>query len=98
MKAGMFGEEKAAGFTEKDIRYTKKGDVVFSITLGWPQSRRLVLKSLASSTPGRVTSVEMLGVDASLSFAQEGEGLQVDLPDRYPGEHAFAFRIRGQGI
>jgi len=98
VKAGMFGEEKAAGFTEEDIRYTKKGEVVYAITLGWPQSRRLVLKSLASGTPGRVTSVEMLGVDAPLSFAQEGEGLKVDLPDRYPGEHAFAFRIRGQGL
>jgi alpha-L-fucosidase len=98
VKAGMFGEEKAAAFTGEDIRFTKQGEVLYAIALGWPQSGRLVLKSLASGTPGQVTSVEMLGVGAHLSFSREVDGLKVDLPGAYPGQHAFVFRIRGQAL
>lgn len=98
VKAGMFGEDKAAVFTGDDIRFTKKGEVVYAIALGWPQSGRLKLKSLASGTPGRVASIEMLGAGTQLTFSREADGLRVELPDRYPGDHAFAFRIRGEGL
>jgi alpha-L-fucosidase len=98
VKAGMFGEDKAVAFTGEDVRYTKKGDVLYAIALGWPQTRTLVLKSLATGTPGSVTSVEMLGLAGQLSFRRDADGLKVDLPAQYPGEHAFAFRLRGPGL
>jgi alpha-L-fucosidase len=98
VKAGMFGEEKAAAFTGEDIRFTKKGDTLFAIVLGWPSSGTLTLKSLAEGTPGSIARVELLGLGAPLSVARDPTGLKITLPPALPGEHAFVFRIQGQGL
>ena len=98
VKAGMFGEEKAAAFTGEDIRFTKKGKTLFAIALGWPPSGTLTLKSLATGTPGSVERVELLGSAAPLSFTRDPAGLKITVPRDLPGEHAFAFRITGQDL
>lgn len=98
VKAGMFGEEKAPAFTGEDIRFTKKGKTLFAIVLGWPPSGTLTLKSLATGTPGSVERVELLGSAAPLSFTRDPAGLKITLPQALPGNHAFAFRILGQGL
>jgi alpha-L-fucosidase len=98
VKAGMFGEEKAAAFTGEDIRFTKKGKTLFAIALGWPPSGTLTLKSLAAGTPGSVERVELLGSAAPLSFTRDPAGLKITLPPDLPGEHAFAFRITGPDL
>ena len=98
VQGGMFGEQKAAELTGEDIRFTKKGNVLFAIALGWPQSDALTLKSLAAGTPGSVERVELLGSTAPLSFTRDPTGLKVTLPSTLPGEHAFAFRILGQNL
>jgi alpha-L-fucosidase len=98
VKAGMFGEEKAAAFTGEDIRFTKKGKTLFAIALGWPPSGTLTLKSLATGTPGSVERVELLGSAAPVSFTRDPAGLKITLPPALPGEHAFAFRITGQDL
>jgi alpha-L-fucosidase len=98
VKAGMFGEERAAAFTGEDIRFTKKGKTLFAIALGWPPSGTLILKSLAAGTPGSVERVELLGSAAPLSFTRDPAGLKITLPPDLPGEHAFAFRITGPDL
>ncbi|MFL6601845.1 MAG: alpha-L-fucosidase [Steroidobacteraceae bacterium] len=98
VKAGMFGEEKAKAFSGEDIRFTRKGDALYAILLGWPPSTTVTLKSLASGTPGKVERVEMLGLDTGLSFTRDVTGLVVKLPPTLPGEHAFVLRIRGQAL
>jgi alpha-L-fucosidase len=98
VQGGMFGEQKAAEFTGEDIRFTKKGNVLFAIALGWPQSNTLTLKSLAAGTPGSVERVELLGSPAPLPFTRDSAGLKLTLPATLPGEHAFAFRILGQNL
>jgi alpha-L-fucosidase len=44
---------------------------------------------------GRVTGVRLLGHEGALTFSQDAAGLHVTLPEKAPGEHAFAFRIEG---
>ena len=39
--------------------------------------------------------LRLLGHEGALAFAQDSAGLHVTLPDKAPGEHAFAFRIEG---
>lgn len=98
IKDGMFGEEKAPSFTGEDIRFTKKGDTLFAIVLGWPPAQTLTLTSLAAGTPGSVERVELLGAAAPLSFTRDAAGLKVALPPTLPGEHAFAFRLQGHNL
>ena len=95
--AGMFAEDKAGSFTGEDIRFTVKGDALFAIALGRPASSHLLLKSLASSQPGSVERVEMLGMNAPLRFSRDAQGLKLELPQNLPGTHAIAFKILGRG-
>ena len=83
-------------FTANDIRFTTNGDVLYAIALGWPAGRTLRVHSLSLNTPylrGAVCSVELLGFNAPLKWAQKKDGLSIDLPAEELDEPAFTFRI-----
>ncbi|MFC2077066.1 alpha-L-fucosidase [candidate division KSB1 bacterium] len=87
-------------FTAGDIRFTTKGNTLYAIALGWPQSSKLTIKSLGLdtkiSTRG-IASVSLLGRPGKLEWSRDSEGLKVLLPEAQPCEHAYAFRIRLKG-
>jgi len=83
-------------FTPEDIRFTTHGDALYAIALGWPTGGKLRVHSLWQGTPylrGPVCSVELLGANAPMKWAQKQDGLYIDLPERAPVEPAFVFRI-----
>ena len=93
---GSFNDTKRGAFTGEDIRFTAKGDTLFAIALAWPQSRRLLVRSLARGgelAPEAITAVDLLGSPEKLAWRWSPDGLAVDLPATPPGEHAFALRI-----
>lgn len=90
---GAFTEATQAAFTNRDVRYTRKGDTVFGIVLGKPQGS-MVFGALGDVA---VKQVALLGHPGALSFAQTSEGLRVDLPDTVPGQHAWVFQIETAG-
>jgi alpha-L-fucosidase len=98
VKAGKFGEGSGSGFTAEDIRFTQKGATLFALVLGPPAADYINLTSLGSSAPGPVERVELLATGAPLPFTRDAAGLRIHLPATLPGEHAFAFRILGQGL
>ena len=86
----------AKPFTAEDIRFTTKGDTLYAIALAWPESGRLLVRSLAR--PGgqderSVATVDLLGHEGRLQWEQTLEGLGVKLPAGTPGESALALRI-----
>jgi alpha-L-fucosidase len=97
-RGGMFSEGRV-NYTAQDIRFTAKGDVLYAFLLGWPEQRRAVVKSLAMNSPqvaGRkVTDVSLLGYEGKLQWAQDEQGLTVQLPGKAPSEHAVTLKIRG---
>ena len=93
LQGGMFNEDKLR-YTAKDIRFTTKGDALYAIALGWPEDRRLTVRSLAAAA-GKITGVALLGHSGDLPWSQTAEGLIVTLPEKEPCEHAFALKIRG---
>ena len=95
---GMFGENNAHAFTADDVRFTTKGDTLFAIALAPPTASHVTLKSLASTTPGSIDRVEMLGSSAPLRFNRDTLGLTFELPQKVPGEHAIVFKIMGRGL
>ena len=91
--SGAFKE--AAAYTARDIRFSKKGDDLYAITLGEP-SGRLEINSLGrNSAHARraVKSVRLLGVAQPLKFQQSDAALVIELPQRLPTRHASAFKI-----
>jgi len=91
---GSFHDTDTLPYTAEDFRFTRKGDALYAIEMGWPSNREAVIHSL-STAPGqsKVRSVALLGGDSSLSFEQREDGLHIRLPEMSPGRYAYAFRI-----
>jgi len=93
---GPFSDTKRRPFTPEDIRFTAKGDALYAVVLAWPETGKVVVRSLAR--PGgrevrAVAKVELLGREGRLEWRQTGAGLVVELPARRPSDHALSLRI-----
>lgn len=83
-------------YTAKDLRYTRKGDVLYAIEMGWPADGKVVMHTLFTGTPylkRPVGRVVLLGSKAELEWKQTKDGLAVDLPPVKPNDIAYVFRI-----
>jgi alpha-L-fucosidase len=84
-------------FTSSDIRYTRKGDDIYAVTMGLP-SRRVVLRALSSDSPlvtGKITKVTLIGYSDDLHWSRTAEGLVINLPKSLPCKISLSFRISG---
>jgi len=83
IKAQGFNEGKGAPYTSKDLRFTKKGDVLYAVVMEWPENNEKVLiKSLATDSPyysEGLDKVEILGGKIK-SHKFDKDGLTVELP------------------
>jgi alpha-L-fucosidase len=91
-----FNEGAARNFTSEDIRFTEKGDVLYATFFGWPESGKVVIKSLASGNDlygKRIQEVQLLGMEAPLRFTRDEKGLQVTLPENKVGDYAYVLKV-----
>jgi alpha-L-fucosidase len=95
---GAFHDTDIHPYTAEDFRFTKKGDVLYAIELGWPINREAVIHSLGSGAEDhpKIASVALLSSDSKLEFEQRDDGLHIHLPRRNPGKYAYSFRIQLQ--
>jgi alpha-L-fucosidase len=94
--AGSFQDTKRADFTARDVRFTTKGDTLYAIVLGWPESGEVMIESLATKRglfPSAVQKVELLDGQGALEWSHTEDGLHVKLPAQAPLEPAFVLRI-----
>jgi alpha-L-fucosidase len=88
-------------FTSQDIRFTqsKDGKTLYATALNWPENGKIVVKSLAEGSeyyPGKISSVEMVGLKEPVKWKRTADGLEITFPQEKPSdwEWAYAFRIR----
>ena len=96
---GHFSESKIKDFTADDIRFTRKGDMLYAIVMGWPAGL-VTIHSLADGTPlpfARIGRIELLGSKGTLKWSRDGAGLKVQMPAEKPCDYAFALKITGSG-
>jgi alpha-L-fucosidase len=93
--AGPFHDTETQSYTPEDFRFTTKGNDLFAIELGWPDSGQTVIHALSPiGLSGRhIRTVAMLGSDTSLVYQESTDGLHIKLPPRPAGENTYAFRI-----
>jgi alpha-L-fucosidase len=94
-KGGSFKEDFK--YSAKDIRFTTKGDTLYALALGWPESGKLVVKTLATAA-GKISGVALLGSDAKLDWQQTAEGLVVTLPAQKISEYTTGLKITGSDL
>jgi alpha-L-fucosidase len=91
----LFDEKAQAPYCCEDIRFTRKGDALYAIALGWPAEEWLV-KTLGPSGPlggVAVRSVSLLGSPELLAWRMSPEGLRVRAPGARPCDYAYVLRI-----
>jgi len=89
------GSVDVRAYTPEDVRFTKKGDVVYAFVMGWPANGKTTLKSIAAGSenfPKEVAKVELLG-SGELKFTRDASGLTVNMPAQKPNDFAYALKI-----
>jgi alpha-L-fucosidase len=83
-------------YAADDMRFTVKGDVLYALAMGWPQERKMAIKSLAAKSPnypGEIGRVELLGAADPMPFTRDETGLTLTLPEKAPNDIASVFKI-----
>jgi alpha-L-fucosidase len=83
-------------YTSEDVRFTKKGDIVYAFLMGWPDSGKATIKNLATGSanfPKEISKVELLGSNIPLAFTRQETGLVVTMPDKKPNDYAYALKV-----
>jgi alpha-L-fucosidase len=98
IKAGAFGERESPDFTAQDIRFTRRGNTVYAIALGWPQvPSELLVKSFnahdALVAKDQIAGISLLGSDQKISWDHQDDGLKIKLPAQKAGNSAYTFKI-----
>jgi alpha-L-fucosidase len=98
-ESGSFTDGTKETFTSEDIRFTKKGNTLYAICLGWPKDRVRVRSLGKRAQPGlKISNVSMVGSRQRLKWSQDGEGLVISAPKKKPCENAFAFKMTIDGV
>ncbi len=82
-------------YAGEDVRFTQKGDIVYAFVMGWPDSGKSTIKSLAAGSanfPKEIAKVELLGAGA-VAFQRDMTGLVVTMPQQKPNDYAYALKI-----
>lgn len=75
---GHLAESKDKRFTQEDIRFTTKDDVLYAYVLV-PPTEDIVVKYLGSDKV-KIKSIELLGYQGEIRFEQSEAGLRIELP------------------
>jgi len=93
---GMFAKMKG-GYTAKDIRYTRKGNTVYAIVLGWPgENTRVTMTMFGKGGKAeniKVKSVSMLGTKGKIKWERTDAGLVVTTPAKKISDLAIVFKL-----
>jgi len=88
---------RASGATADgtDIRFTRKGAVLYAILLGQPKSSSITIQSFSLHPAAKIT---VLGQAEPLDWSARGSGTTISLPRKLPGNYAFTLQIAGSGL
>ncbi len=92
-----FNEGKGKPMGAEDIRFVTKGDVLYATVMGWPENGKVRIKNLGTNSQHynkKISKVELLSTNQSLSFEQTADGLLVNFPENKPAEsYANALKL-----
>jgi len=100
---GSFTNHKAFEklvYSNKDMRYTSKGNTVYATFFGWPDGESVTLETFAKDKPEgklNVSKVSLIGYEGDLDWEISEEGLKIQLPNEPTNEMAIVFKLETSG-
>ena len=93
MRDGRQGENHK-DFSQADIRFTTKDDVLYAFVLA-PPTEDIVIKTLASGglLDRKIASIELMGSSEEVKWKRSADALTIQLPRKLPGKVVSGFRI-----
>ena len=89
-------------YSENDFRFTKKGNVLYVMALGWPgNGKQIMLKSFAKDALNQnltINQVTMLGTTEKVSFSLNDDGLSLTCPSQPADSMAVVFKLETEGL
>lgn len=80
--------------TAQDFRFTRKGDSVYALSMGWPENGQWRIKSLGQKSFSKVIQkVSLLGSKDQLNFQQTAQELVIESPEIPPCDYAYTLKI-----
>lgn len=74
----------------EEVRYTRKGEVLYAILLARPKNASVAIEEL-SPPPG--SEIRLAGKEGTLDWRQEGANAVIKLPDTLHESYAYALKI-----
>lgn len=99
VKGGSFGEDYK--YNAREIRFTTKGPTLYAFALGWPEDRKVMIRSLARPAGSSINHIEQIGLmgyAGKLVWQQSLEGLTVTLPEQKVSEYTVGLKITGAAL
>jgi alpha-L-fucosidase len=97
---GAFADTDRSDFTGEDIRFTFKAPWLYATVLRWPESNRVLIRSLRVDRDnhelcfkGQVLSVSILGYDNKLKYGCGPEGLAITVEGRIDSSFPVCLKI-----
>lgn len=90
-----FNEGKGKSFTAEDMRFTTKGDSLYSFVMGVPKTAVTIksLGHLAGLLEKPISQITLLGSDEKLKWSQTDDALVIETPQNQPSDIAVVFKI-----
>jgi alpha-L-fucosidase len=91
IKAQGFNEGNIK-FSNKDIRFNQKGNILYATVMGIPTDK-VTVKSLGKKAVAKIKNIEMLGSKEKLSWKLDSGSLVIEKPKNIPNNIAVVFKI-----
>lgn len=93
---GHLSERKNKDAVAEDIRFTTNNGKLYATSLAWPANNKLTIRTLKKGNKyltEKITGVRLVGDNQKIRFKQTDKGLELRLPKKHNGAHAFVFEI-----
>ncbi|MBN2313456.1 MAG: alpha-L-fucosidase, partial [Sedimentisphaerales bacterium] len=96
-KGGGFSKMKGA-YGAQDIRYTRKGNTVYALILGWPGANTAITMKMFGqgglAQNIKVRKVSMLGTRERIKWERRNDGLVIHTPSQEVDDMAIVFKLK----
>ncbi|MBZ5856001.1 alpha-L-fucosidase [Flavihumibacter profundi] len=91
--SGSFADQTIP-FTAQDVRFTKKGNIVYATLLGAPKSATSIKALAKRAKNGQIAKIELIGSSEKVNWIQKDDELVIKPLIKYPSTFAISYRIQ----